>query len=232
MIHHPLLERVQVRSHAITNGTGLFCALPGLRQVEIETSSIETFDRFFQSCSALRSIPPLDTSGGRSFCAMFQGCSALRQLPPLDTSRGTDFNSMFAWLIENGGCLVSLPLLDTRKGVNFAGMFIGCSLRQIPALDCSALRGSIDFSYSRSLRRIAITGLGQGLSQQQGGGQDEQIVVTLEGCPLDAAALNAFYAALVPVNQRGFIYVHDTPGSQQPEHQPQLAAARGWLVYY
>ena len=62
MINHPLLERVRVRSHAITVATSLFSHLSGLRQVEIETSGIEIFDQFFYYCSALATIPPLDVS--------------------------------------------------------------------------------------------------------------------------------------------------------------------------
>lgn len=230
MIRHPRLERVQVRSHAITDATGLFCGLSGLRKVQIDTASIEIFDRFFQSCSALTSIPPLDTSSGWNFSHMFQGCSALRQLPPLDTSNGTDFSGMFAWLLDYGGCLAYIPPLDTSQGKSFSAMFMGCSLRQLPVLNLSCLRGSIDFCYSPAIRRIEVSGLGEGLSA--GDDENNWIMVNLEGTSLDAAALNAFYSALAPVNNRCTIYVSGTPGSIDPAHQPELANAKGWLVYY
>lgn len=229
MINHPLLERVRVRSHAITDATSLFSHLSGLRQVEIETSGIEIFDQFFYYCSALAAIPPLDTSNGWKFSGMFQGCSALLTIPPLDTSKGTDFSAMFAWLTDYGGKLCSLAVFDTSKATNCASMFMGCSLRRIPELDLSSLVGSIEFCYCPSLCSIDVSGLGEALSEEN----QDRITVNVEQSSLDAAALNAFYRNLAPVNNnRGMIYAFGTPGSMQPEHQPELATSKGWIVYY
>lgn len=229
MITHPLLERVRVRSHAITDATSLFSHLSGLRQVEIETSGIEILDQFFYYCSALAAIPPLDTSNAWKFSGMFQGCSALLTIPPLDTSTGTDFSAMFAWLTDYGGKLCSIPVIDTSKATNCASMFMGCSLRRIPELDLSSLVGSIEFCYCPSLCSIDVSGIGEALTEDN----QDRITVNVEGSSLDAAALNAFYRNLVPVNNnRGMIYAFGTPGSTQPDHQPELATSKGWSITF
>ncbi len=228
MINHPLLERVRVRSHAITNGSGLFSFLTGLRHVEIDTAGIEIFQQFFYYCCALTTIPAINTSAGVNFSNMFQGCSSLLAIPPLDTSKGTDFSAMFAWLIDYGGRLCQIPLLDTSNGEMFSAMFMGCSLRSIPPLDLRRLREGIEFNYSRSLCFIDVRGLGAGLNPES----QDRIWVGLEATGLDAAALNAFYTNLEPVNNRGTIYLNGTPGVLEASHQPQLATSKGWTITF
>lgn len=228
MITHPLLERVRVRSHAITNGAGLFSSLSGLRELEIDTAGISVFQQFFYYCRSLTTIPALDTSGGVTFTNMLHGCSSLQTIPHLDTSRGVDFSGMFAWLRDYGGKLCQMPLLDTSNGVSFSQMFMGCSLRSIPALDLRRLREGIAFSYSHALAFIDVRGLGEGLDPNS----TSQLWVGLEGTGLGAAALNAFYANLAPVNNRGTILLSNTPGVLEAGHQPQLASSKGWTLIY
>ena len=228
MISHPLLERVRVRSHAITDGNSMFCGLSGLRQVEIDTAGIEIFEKFFHYCVILTSIPQIDTSSGVNFNSMFQGCSALLAIPPLDTSNGKDFSGMFAWLTDYGGRLASIPLLDTSQAETAGAMFTGCSLRTIPALDLRRMVGYIDFDYSRSLCSIDVRRLGEGIDPDN----DDRIWVGLQGTNLSAAALNAFYAYLAPVDNRGIIYLYATPGVVEPDHQPELATSKGWTIAF
>jgi Mycoplasma protein of unknown function, DUF285 len=223
MIQLPLLERVRVLSHSLTSARHLFSACAALQTVEIDTSGIEDFSNCFSYCTSLRSIPEINTSSGTTFLAMFAGCSGLLALPPLDTSNGIDFRVMFAWSNDYAGSLPSIPLLDTRKGEMFEGMFAGCSLRSVPRLDLSGLRGEISFSNARALARIEVVGLGAANSSVQ---------VGLNDTNLGAAALNAFYANLEPITSPGFLYVANTPGPLDPDHDPTLATSKGWTIYY
>lgn len=224
MVQQTLLERVRVLSHALIEAPRLFSYCYTLQAVEMDTSRIEDFTEFFYYCTSLRSIPLLDTSAGRDFSYMFSGCSSLVALPPLNTSNGRSFRYMFAWLNDYGGSLSLLPLLDTRRGREFDGMFDGTPLRIIPALDLSGIRGQIGFSSSYGLGRIEVVGLGAA--------NDESITVNVSWTALDAAALNALYRNLEPISCGGSIAIGGTPGSQQPEHQPELATSKGWTITY
>lgn len=223
MIQLPLLERVRVLSHSLTSARHLFSASAALQTVEIDTSGIEDFSNCFYYCISLRTIPELNTSAGTNFMAMFAGCSALLTLPPLDTSNGIDFRMMFAWSNDFAGSLASIPLLDTRKGEMFEGMFAGCSLRSIPRLDLSGLRGEISFSNARALARIEVVGIGA---------TNTFVQVGLNDTNLGAAALNAFYANLEPITSQGFLYLGNTPGPLDPDHDPTIATSKGWTIYY
>lgn len=224
MVQQTLLERVRVLSHSLIEAPRLFSYCYTLQAVEMDTSLIEDFTEFFYYCTSLRSIPLLDTSSGRDFSYMFSGCSSLVALPPLNTSNGRSFRYMFAWLNDYGGSLSLLPLLDTRRGREFDGMFDGTPLRIIPALDLSGIRGQIGFSSSYGLGRIDAMGLGAA--------NDESITVNVSWTALDAAALNALYRNLEPISCGGSIAIGGTPGSQQPEHQPELATSKGWTITY
>jgi hypothetical protein len=223
MIQLPLLERVRVLSHSLTSAHHLFSACAALQTVEIDTTGIEDFSNCFSYCTSLRSIPEFNTSAGTNFMAMFVGCSALLALPPLDTSNGIDFRMMFAWSNDFAGSLALIPLLDTRKGEMFDGMFAGCSLRSIPRLDLSGLRGEISFSNARALARIGVVGIGA---------TNAFVQVGLNDTNLGAAALNVFYANLEPITSQGFLYLGNTPGPLDPDHDPTIATSKGWTIYY
>ena len=224
MVQQILLERVRVLSHDLSAAPQLFSYCYGLQAVEMDTSRIEDFSEFFYYCTSLRSIPQLDTSNGRDFSYMFSGCSSLVALPALDTSNGIYFRYMFAWMNDYGGALSALPLLDTHRGREFNGMFDGTALRSIPALNLSGIRGEIGFSSSYGLGRIDVVGIGAA--------NDEWVGVNVAWTALDAAALNALYRNLEPNTCGGSVYIGGTPGSQQPEHQPELATSKGWTIYY
>ena len=224
MVQQTLLERVRVLSHALIEAPRLFSYCYTLQAVEMDTSRIEDFSEFFYYCTSLRSIPHLDTRNGRDFSYMFSGCSSLVALPALDTSNGIYFRYMFAWMNDYGGALSALPLLDTHRGREFNGMFDGTALRTIPALDLSGIRGEIGFSSSYGLGRIDVVGIGAA--------NDESITVNVSWTALDAAALNALYRNLESITCGGSVYIGGTPGSQQPEHQPELATSKGWTIYY
>jgi hypothetical protein len=224
MVEQILLERVRVLSHDLTSAARLFSYCYGLQAVEMDTSRIEDFSEFFYYCPSLRSIPRLDTGNGRDFSYMFSGCSSLVALPALDTSNGIFFRYMFAWMNDYGGALSALPLLNTRRGREFNGMFDGTTLRTIPALDLSGIRGEIGFSSSNGLGRIDVVGIGAA--------NDESITVNVSWTALDAAALNGLYRNLEPITCGGSVYISGTPGCQQAEHQPELATSKGWTIYY
>lgn len=224
MLEINLLERVRLLSHQLESAEQLFQNCYALQAVEIDTSAITSFRRCFHSCTSLRRLPPLDTGNGRDFSEMFSYCSALTELPPLDTSRGEIFSRMFSWINDDGSRLTVLPPLDTSNGREFEWMFCGTALPVLPRLDLSGLQGQISFSASFALRRIEAVGIG---ATNQG-----PISVDLSWTALDGEALNDLYRSLETITCSGTIEIDGTPGSQQPQHQPQLATSKGWTVAY
>lgn len=69
---------------------------------------VSTFTNFFSTCSALSSVPVLDTSSGTNFQQMFSAASSIRTLPIFNTSKGTTFSSM----LSTARSLTSVPALD------------------------------------------------------------------------------------------------------------------------
>ena len=224
MLEINLLERVRLLSHQLGSAERLFQNCYALQAVEIDTAAITSFRRCFFTCTSLQQLPPLDTSNGRDFSEMFSYCSALTELPPLDTSQGEVFSRMFSWISDDGGRLSALPPLDTSNGREFEWMFSGTSLPVLPRLDLSGLQGPISFGASFALRRIEAVGIG---ASNQG-----PISVDLSWTALDGEALNDLYRSLEPITFSGTIEIDGTPGSQQPEHQPQQATSKGWTIAY
>ena len=77
----------------------------------------------FNNCSALTSIPQLNTSSVTTMTNMFYNCANLTTIPLLDTSKVTLMNNMFY------GCtnLTTVPALDVDKVTNLGSMFNSCS---------------------------------------------------------------------------------------------------------
>ena len=93
-----------------------------------------SLERLFSGCSALTSVPELDTSQVTNMYAMFNGCQALTTIPELNTSQVTDMSGVF----ENCSSLTSVPALNTSQVTNMFAMFYNCSsLTSVPALDTS-----------------------------------------------------------------------------------------------
>ena len=90
---------------------------------DIDSRNATTMAFMFEGCSALTTVPQLDTSRVTNMAFMFEGCSALTTVPQSDTSRVTNMASMF------NGCsaLTTVPQMDTSKATKMASMFNGCS---------------------------------------------------------------------------------------------------------
>lgn len=89
----------------------------------------------FQYCSAITTIPLLDTSGVTDMRKMFYNCNSLQTIPPLNTSKVTNMISMF----EGCTSLQTIPAIDTSKVKTFEGTFYSCSaLKSLPSLDMSS----------------------------------------------------------------------------------------------
>lgn len=224
MLEINLLERVRLLSHQLESADRLFQYCYALQAVEIDTSAITSFHRCFYTCTSLRQLSRLDTGNGRDFSEMFAYCSALSELPLLDTSQGEVFSRMFFGVSDDGGRLTALPPLDTSNGVEFEWMLGYTPLPVVPPLDLSGLQGQISFTGSSALRRIEAVGIG---ASDQG-----PIMVDLSGTGLDAEGLHHLYRNLEPITCSGTIEIDGTPGSQQPEHQPELATSKGWIISF
>jgi surface protein len=121
----------------LTTGNSLF---DGARSLELLsgtswTSKMTNFGSMFSACTALQTIPLLNTSKGIAFNSMFVNCHSLKIIPELDTSSGTNFSSMF----QSCFLMQTIPLLNTSKGTGVSSMFQDCSsLKTIPSLNTSS----------------------------------------------------------------------------------------------
>lgn len=98
------------------------------------TISGDSCASMFQYCTAITTIPLLDTSGVTNMSKMFYN-SSVQAIPPLNTSEVTNMTSMF----EDCESLQTIPAIDTSKVTTFEGMFFACSaLNSLPLLDMSS----------------------------------------------------------------------------------------------
>ena len=120
-----------------TSGAGFFQGFRSLRSIigTSWTSGMIEFTSMFSGCSALQTIPLLNTANGNNFTSMFSAARSLETIPLLNTANGTNFQSMFS----SCSSLQNIPLLNTAKGTNFQGMFSSCgSLKTIPPLNTTS----------------------------------------------------------------------------------------------
>lgn len=76
----------------------------------------------FYGCSALISVPPLNTINVTNMNGMFQECHSLVTIPPLDTSNVVYAPAMFAYCSS----LTSVPTMNAANMLNVTDMFTGC----------------------------------------------------------------------------------------------------------
>lgn len=130
----PSLTTLLVGSYSNTSGAALV-RFALLEQAQLHSFGGTNLGRLFYGCSALQSLPALDTTGATDLTQMFYQCYALRRVPVFDTSAATTLSLLF----NNCQSLVELPLLDTHLCTNFSSFASGCSsLRHFPAFDMSA----------------------------------------------------------------------------------------------
>jgi hypothetical protein len=201
------LQRVRVLSHSLTSASWLFgVVFPRLEAVEMECAGITDFSRMFSDnlTAPLRSIDLGDTSSGTRFDGMFSNCWSLQTVPAFDTSSGTRFDGMFN-LCQS---MQTVPLLDTSSGTDFLFMFISC----------------------RSLSKVGITSWPVPESEGTYGSIFTQ-------CYLSAASLNQIYTSLPDLTElelgfTPYISVSGNYGTEDEAHDPTIATAKGWEVYY
>ena len=100
------------------------------------TISGDSCASMFQYCSAITTIPLLDTSEVTDMSKMFYNCNSLQTIPAMDTSKVTTMTSMF----ENCTSLQTIPAMDTSKVKTFERTFFACStLQSLPLLDMSSV---------------------------------------------------------------------------------------------
>jgi len=119
-----------------TNFGAMFASCSALRSVPLlNTEAGTNFGTMFSSCRSLQSVPLLNTEAGTNFSSMFASCFSLQSVPLLNTAAGTDFSSMFS----SCSALQSVPLLNTAAGTDFSSMFSSCSaLQSVPLLNTEA----------------------------------------------------------------------------------------------
>lgn len=110
------------------------------------TISGNSCESMFQYCSAITTIPLLDTSKIIYMNKMFFNCALLQTIPVIDTSKVTTMTSMF----EGCTSLQTIPAIDTSKVTTFERTFYACSaLQSLPLLDMSSVT-SLYGTFSRA----------------------------------------------------------------------------------
>lgn len=101
----------------------------------------------FNYCSALTSIPQLNTSSVTTMTNMFYNCANLTTIPLLDTSNVTLMNNMFY------GCtnLTTIPALNVDKATNLGSMFNSCS--KLKSILMTNIGVNLDISASTQFER-------------------------------------------------------------------------------
>lgn len=174
------------------------------------------FSGMFYNCTGLTSMPSdafTSTANGTNFSTMFRFCSNLTNAPAMDTSKGTNFSSMF------DGCskLTAVPTgFSTALATNIDYMFNNCSaLTSIPALNCSNVTTApSSFAYCTNVTSIGITGI--------------RVSFSIQGCKLQAAALNTLFTNLGLANAGATVTITSNPGAATCDRS--IATAKGWTV--
>ena len=105
-------------------------------------------NKLFYECTALTSVPQLDTSKVMDMRSMFYQCRSLTTIPQLDTSNVTNMSNMFYQCRS----LTTIPQLDTSNVTNMSNMFYYCtSLTTIPQLDTSNVTSMSNMFYMCNL---------------------------------------------------------------------------------
>ena len=103
---------------------------------DIDSRNATNMYAMFYSCTALTSVPQMDTGKVTDMAFMFDGCSALTTVPQLDTRNVTNMYQMF----QNCTALTSVPQMDTGKVTDMRFMFNGCAkLRTAPQMDTGSV---------------------------------------------------------------------------------------------
>jgi surface protein len=133
----PLLEHINVVSHARTSYSSFFANLGTLKSVELaDYGNCTSLEYAFHSCRSLPSVPSINTQSCTSFDRTFVNCYSLRSMPLMNTSAVTIMNQTFA----NCYSLSSVPLFNTASVTNMQSMFAGCrSLQSVPLFNTTSV---------------------------------------------------------------------------------------------
>lgn len=123
----------------VRNGKNLFYECGTLTDNQLnsiikfdDTENVTNMAHMFHNCTALTTIPLLNTNNVTSMSHMFYGAFSLQTIPLLNTSKVNSMSHMF----EKSNKLTSIPLLDTSKVTDMSYMFYECkSLTNVPLLD-------------------------------------------------------------------------------------------------
>lgn len=129
---------------------GMFAGCSALTSVPpMDTSQVTDMMGMFLNCTSITSVPAMDTRRVTNMSGMFEACSSLTYVPDMDASQVEDMSGMFF------GCssLTHAPAMHTGSVTRMSSMFQGCSsLAYVPDMDTSSVTDmSFMFSYCSSL---------------------------------------------------------------------------------
>ena len=205
------VEVVAPSLQALFQGCSALTTIP-----ELDTSQVTNMMFMFRNCPSLTAIPALDTSQVTNMQSMFYGCQALTSVPDMDTSQVTTMLSMF----EGCSALTTVPALDTSQVTTMWSMFDGCSaLTTVPALDTSQVTNiSTMFQGCSSLESVTLPGMGNGFATKQ--------TLDMKATKLSVAAANALMQSLGTPTPGGTLQLPTTATGADTT----IAAAKNWTV--
>lgn len=140
-----LIEVLGANTNGVTSINSMFIYCSALSSIPlIDTSNVTDLEETFMGCKSLTSVPSYDTSKVTIMRYTFKDCSSLSSIPWFDTSKVTNIEGM----LENCSNISSVPLYDTSKAVDMVSMLGSCtSLTSLPLFDTSNVK-NFDAAFS------------------------------------------------------------------------------------
>ena len=116
----------------------------------------------FNNCTAITSMPAMDTTSATNMHSMFENCPYLLEIKGLNTNLVTDFYRMF----RNCDRLQTIDfVLDTSHGTDLGAMFASCLALKNVRFRPNRIRRDISFLNSSSLTLNSLVSIANGLSE-------------------------------------------------------------------
>jgi hypothetical protein len=190
----------------------------------------------FKDCTALETIPLIDTSTVLTTSLMFDGCHSLKVVPLLDIGASADTSHMF----DDCRSLMTIPLLDTSSSLDTSYMFNNCiSLVSIPAIDLSSsldctnmLNGCVSLQSLPADMDVSscadFSGMLTSVPLQSSGLMGGTVSIDYIAKPLSADALDLIFTNLGTAGVGSEINISDCIGADTCDQT--IATGKGWAV--
>jgi len=182
------VERVTIKSHALTSTANLFNNMRALQSVPLfDTSSVTTMNAMFGACSSLQSVPLFNTVNNKNMNTMFNGCFRLKTIPLLNTVDVTDIGNCF----PNCDALNSLPALNLSAVTSVTTNIFAGTTASLSSAPFSGLAVDISF-LNQKLGPVALNAIFTGLADRTA--LDERTIIVTGNWGVGQAGYDATIA--------------------------------------